>query len=707
MNLKIAVLGLTLFAAMAPFAGAQAPQPGEPVEIKLGDNIELAEFVSISPLGVRVKLADGSMKILPSTHVRRPQGAAARPPPPAAAQPLDPRLRSQRKWTDSSGKFTVTATFSKLAGDQVELKRSDGKTVSLPLDKLSPADRELAISLATTVIQQTDSTDATADSGSADAIPSSGISSSAQINVDFKAAPVLSPTPPANWSFKTDAVIPAKEIPNRPYSVAAARRDPSHDSYFNQQLHYVEWAHQFWTVVRNKTKGNLLPSRIERTDIRTGNLMRSLRLQTVVDVIEIHPDGKFLVGLNDADNTNRNQRIDLYQVDKAGITLVKSFSPFVAPGAPADQSHAEVSEVRFLENNLLLTVNKSRMLVVWDMNSMRPLYRIEQAASTSFRPTVSPSRRQILMGNGSTVQVLEAQTGAVLGQFEPHSTPAHLGGSLYWRPDNKEVALNCDGVLTRWDLRTGELLASHVSFPKLHWHLVWLSDDMIYQSGAGIYALEHDLPFCAIFAQPQDPVVGGKLYSLARTDNGIVEGFNIQATSLVTPELMGRYRQIRPEDYLAIQPGERIRLELDLPFEPTEIQRIRDEITQKLKANGWDVGDDAEVVCSAKVKPGITKEVIFRMINPSESRYMSVTQQIGTITLKRGEVTYWSTQMSWGPVNVNWVNVRNGETFEQAAEVKPPPSFFTSTNIPRRLMKSPGDGFMLKATPTPQGLKIR
>jgi hypothetical protein len=46
-----------------------------------------------------------------------------------------------RKWTDSSGKFSVEAELVEVKGDKVVLKKTDGKTVTLPVARLSETDQ--------------------------------------------------------------------------------------------------------------------------------------------------------------------------------------------------------------------------------------------------------------------------------------------------------------------------------------------------------------------------------------------------------------------------------------------------------------------------------------------------------------------------------------------------------------------------------------
>ena len=58
-------------------------------------------------------------------------GKAGKPP----ASPM-------RTWTDASGKFKVRASLAGVEDGTVRLRKSDGKTISVPLEKLSEADQQ-------------------------------------------------------------------------------------------------------------------------------------------------------------------------------------------------------------------------------------------------------------------------------------------------------------------------------------------------------------------------------------------------------------------------------------------------------------------------------------------------------------------------------------------------------------------------------------
>lgn len=59
----------------------------------------------------------------------------------AKAREQDKRERT-RKWTDSTGKFSVVAEYTGTANGTVSLRKQDGKVIKVPFDRLSEADRK-------------------------------------------------------------------------------------------------------------------------------------------------------------------------------------------------------------------------------------------------------------------------------------------------------------------------------------------------------------------------------------------------------------------------------------------------------------------------------------------------------------------------------------------------------------------------------------
>ena len=67
----------------------------------------------------------------------------------SALQGQDAAKPELRTWKDSTGQFSIQATFVRVNGDQVVLQGTDKKEISLPLAKLSEADRQYVKQLTT------------------------------------------------------------------------------------------------------------------------------------------------------------------------------------------------------------------------------------------------------------------------------------------------------------------------------------------------------------------------------------------------------------------------------------------------------------------------------------------------------------------------------------------------------------------------------
>ena len=72
-----------------------------------------------------------------------PDAGAA--PGPKTASSLPFGSGGRRTWTDASGKFTIEAELVRAVDGVVTLKKADGSTIDVPVDRLSQADRDLVL----------------------------------------------------------------------------------------------------------------------------------------------------------------------------------------------------------------------------------------------------------------------------------------------------------------------------------------------------------------------------------------------------------------------------------------------------------------------------------------------------------------------------------------------------------------------------------
>src|SRR5262245_38256924 len=117
------------------------PKIGDKVKVDWAGKEQVAEVVGYSGTGwITVKFNQNGREITPTL-------------PPQQLRPVENGPRAApaaevRTWVDATGKFKIDAAFVELKDGVVDLRKADGATVTISLDKLSAADQELARKLA-------------------------------------------------------------------------------------------------------------------------------------------------------------------------------------------------------------------------------------------------------------------------------------------------------------------------------------------------------------------------------------------------------------------------------------------------------------------------------------------------------------------------------------------------------------------------------
>ncbi len=146
MRTLLAVVSITLSGVcLADIAlGQQSLQPkdvrpGAVVEVQFGTQWREAKIVGVTRTGiitVEFELDGRTQKRTTSFNRLRAVGST---PPMPAVPAAKPELRT---WTDATGKFSIDANFVEQKDGDVVLRTADGKTLTVPLDKLSETDQE-------------------------------------------------------------------------------------------------------------------------------------------------------------------------------------------------------------------------------------------------------------------------------------------------------------------------------------------------------------------------------------------------------------------------------------------------------------------------------------------------------------------------------------------------------------------------------------
>lgn len=741
--ITILFASLVLFAtAISVFAqankGAQERpdlRPGDKVEVLDMGRFREAEFVEFTVVGlVKVRFDDDSQLAFPLTKVRWPKGIAPKRDPLPAAQPAgtqpagaQPAAKSGtgalRKWQDATGKFSIDAEFVSLTGDKIELKRADGKFLTLPLDKLSTVDQEVAKALAAVAAAKGPAKDPEnpfeANVSDKPAVPGVAAqpavgSQPGVLKTTLQGVPTITLDAPASWTATANpSATPPPTIGNRTSSIPS--RSGKDDFWEKADAMIVDAAHSWmWVAVKNE-HGKDKSCWLERIDLAKGAVLPPITLPTISKPLAVDPTGRFLATVREDDFIHRGKHLDLWEIDGDQVKPGNSFKPY-DKGDGNEHSIQAVSWAEFLDGGHLLTLSSNGTLVLWNLTNLKAEYLIE-LGGWSKSCTLSPGRKQLAIATSSGVYVLDALSGNPLGKCEMKDEGS--ANLMIYR-----VAFSNDGAqlaavgplnLWVWNVADGKNTTSFsgTSIPIGHEAaLSFGTHKHVVIDHRYAFDVERGLMTCHYTGSWSAAVTyAGREWYLTEDGSRGAKTRSLMQFVLPGEAVVQRAKTVNEAELLAIKPGSKIGLELNLPFDATEMEKIRTSITTAFKNNGWEVvgpGEASDFTLTASTSQGKSEEITYRTFGRGfGNEKVTVTYQHGEMVLKAPgvEKPIWQTKTTWGPPH--HIHLKEGQTLAEATQTSPNASYFMHPGIPRRLMKYPNGLSIVSATLSPTGIAVR
>lgn len=395
----------------------QLPPAGTAVEFLDGSGrVQSGEFVEKTTNGlIKVKLPNGTTLTFPPTRVRVAGGVVLNRGAPAA-----PKMKKLRTWTDATGMFKIEAEFVALADGKVELKKTDGKTVSLPLDKLAAADQDIAKFLAETNNPfEADVKDVTETIATQIAV----WPRAREYVLDIEQFPLVRlDNLPAEmpWRGSVEAAQPPPPtLVNRSIPIPEYRAD----SFWAMSDMIIDEARQWaWVYQGNSrssfiTRGETPQYHVDRVNLRDGLLQPRIQFAQRDVPVAIDPTGQLLVTFNDDGRfhiwkigADKLSAVSSFVIQKAAFTIFRETSDFNAAFLDADH----------------LQLRTSSGLLTLRLTDFRPLYRF-----AAKQRVLSPSRKQMAIGESPHGLFLaDTLSGRVLGRFKGFDAPEQRLGAL-------------------------------------------------------------------------------------------------------------------------------------------------------------------------------------------------------------------------------------------------------------------------------------
>lgn len=681
---SLAAWGLVLGLAVTVVLGQDVPyQPGDDVEVNWAGEWRPGKVLEISRTGwIKVEFQMHSMRIsptLPPSQIRPAAGAAK----PAAKLPAE--AAKPRTWTDSTGKFSVEATLADIKDGQATLKRTDGRTVTLPVERLSQADQDYLKELQKAAAESNPFEPAQPAAPPAKPAPTGPPASAG----DWSGVRTIVPGQPApNWAWTPDpepkvASLTAQPIPLRGRQGRA----------FESPRCVVFSPSQGRAVIGHidGMPGHATATRFEWCDLTKGRTVGGQAMPIHAVPLGLSPDGKRLLTRIDGFLHGSKARLDVWAWNEEKLEHVVGWTP----SGSQEQFERDIVFAGWTDNEHVVAVNLKGKLTLWKLAPLQAVYTLEVLPNS--RPAVSPGGKYIAVMSSGGLEFYRAGDGELAGRLTDASAD---GASLFFRSDGAQLALLRPRQMMVWDLAQGKQVRD-IAVPEIslapHSDAVrWVADNYVLLAGTRLVDIERRIvlwEYSYEDARTAESVatLGGYLWFV--TTDASNQSQRLVPCVLPHDEAAAVAAPLDAESLLAVKPG--VSVSLEIQVEATEEQRdtIRQSLTAKLEQNGMKVTPGQPVQLVARVVTGATKEIEYRSFGvPPWGKHDKVTyteQSCELAFLVDGQVAWRAASVATAP---HMLHLSEGQTVEQAvkAATRPNLNFFVQTNIPSHLVRPTG-----------------
>jgi hypothetical protein len=679
-------------------APAPADKPmfvkGETVEVWWAGSYLPGEIVAVEENGwLRVKFTvngreqttrhpgDGEwVRKLKAPPANKPAAAADKP---AAGEPANPFAAAEqaavRTWTDSTGKFKIEASFAGKEGESVLLTKTDGKTIKLPLAKLSKEDQDHVATLNAKPPMEN-------PFEAAEQVADDGLDRVA----DWSGAEQILPQPIDGWPLAPDAAQqPAQVLAAKAMGLPGGGRERFFEN--PTSLLFDASKSEAVVVLVNGPPGKDREVKIVRCDLTTGRVVAEKPWTTSYTPVDLSPAGQLLACLPDQFARNESEKNKLTILRREG----DKWTPLVRWKMGEGLEFAKkFDQIRFLgEDKILGSTGFGASVTLMQIEPVRALWTLKTAQNTSI--ALSANRTQLAAAIEGGIGIFSTASGETLARIATDS-PVQ-GGTLSFSPNGTRLAHLSSAVVIVYDLTTGKQV-HEVWFPRPTQgkSLDWVGGNFVLVDGSQVVDLEK-----RIVLWKYD--VPGSRHSLAGHFGGrfwlVAGGFN-EPFQLFSPAIPGAAEkakgdQLTADGVLALKPGAQISLQVNLPAHAADVQKVTQALTDGLTKQGFTVAVGAPITVEATIADAGKETASYRGFGFGrfgDGDKVEVQKYTSTIVMKENGKEIWTATGHYGAPHM--VHQKDGQKIEDAVNESRgnPVDFFTHVRIPRTMARHEADG---------------
>lgn len=573
-----------------------------------------------------------------------------------------------RTWTDNTGNYTFEASYVSSNGTQVKIKNTDGKVLTLSLDKLSEEDQDYVKGLAKE--NPFAAAMRSAGSGSEDDSASSSGSGGGKakiLRINLNSVVDMGDYGDSEWSCEPDP-SPTPKYPGRPkrlhfrlMNIPFGVFADSTGYYFSPKDGTTVHTAVVLAALNNDWKK---VTRLYFGDVNTGKT-HFIDQPNKLYPYGFAPDGKRLMFKQDAwdkGGWGKMRKMHIVSYENGKITPLYSFEPFGQ--VPAKDSgfnrEKDIEWAAWVDDDHILVLSGNNRLVLISLSKAKAIWRI--TTDHSAKISLSPGGKYcIVPTSNNSCLFIETLSGETIGQLEGANS-AMARRPFAFSPDGKKI-VSCDADMVRiWEANTGKAYEPFfIKGASSNSRIVWTNNrsfligntliDPVNKAPMWEYQINHG---------GDDALynVGGCVWYANKVHN---EGYVLNGVVLPHPKVKPADGSVADADLYLLYPGMDVSLKIDgsISKDRAEVERI---ITEKIRENGWDIKNGAPFTFVLKQSKEPEKKVTYGIgmgfggFGPLRGGGTEVTvrPERYTIQLQKGGNTLWEEYMiTSSPNNIN------------------------------------------------------
>lgn len=593
-------------------------------------------------------------------------------------------LAPSRTYSDASGSFKVKAALIRVTADTATLRKPDMKEIDVPLAKLSPGDQAFLRSIAKKL----------GDAATSGAAP-----------VRWTEPPPLETFAAGTNSFGALSSATSKPIaldPDMAPSYLKMKQGgvgfPTQDFFDKIGAVLPLGGSEGWIlgVVANNTPGEKKPgTRLLWVSLAKQKIGQQQLLPPGEMVMDYHPGHKLLLTQQGSGRAGE---------DGSALTLWGA-SPVERDLKPivrwrVESKWFEDPWARIINDKIVLQRTGKQNYIGWNVEAKRQDFKVAQESFFGAQPILSAGRRYFIVPEDERVRVLDASNGETLSTLPVKDRAS----AVAMTEDGRRLA-----VLERYSLRiwnfdnlegTEERYPAESIGTPFSTKLAWVGPDrLMTDNGHGSlvlyslkrrmsiwhYELDHE-------SRPEHgatrthEIVAGHLVYAASVGRGTESGLAVGAVELPGPKVNETDAAIDPDSLLILKPGSVVKLEVNCGEYTAQVQEALDA---EIKKNGWTTNDAATAVITATMSQAEAQTITYRsggFGQPVSEQTVTVTPFVSSLVLKMADKEIWSSGTRTGAPGI--ISAKEGQSLQEEVDrwQKPNPGFFSTVDIPDKIM---------------------